>query len=66
MIPTTKPERQKILFDNPGLIARVAETTGFTPATVSRTFHGKFSRPNKRIVAALVAEIERAREVCNV
>jgi hypothetical protein len=37
-----------------GLLRSVAKQTGKSVSTVSRTFAGKFSRPNPDVVAALV------------
>ena len=39
-----KRELARILKDNPGLLARVAEACGKTPETVSRVYHGKIER----------------------
>lgn len=41
-----------------GIVRTVAERTGFTPATVSRTFAGRFDRPNGKIAAALTQFME--------
>ena len=46
-----KSERQRAI--DAGIIRTVAKETGFTPATVSRTFAGKFRLTNKAIVEAL-------------
>jgi hypothetical protein len=49
-----KRERDRILKDNPGLLARVAEACGKTPETVSRVYHGKIDRSPE-----VLAELDR-------
>jgi hypothetical protein len=54
-------ERAAILKSQPGLLSRVAERLGMSPAAVSRTFHGVTKEVNPRIVEALQQTIQRRR-----
>ncbi len=51
-----KSVRQQAVAE--GILRRVAKETGFTVATVSRTFAGRFDTPNKDIAAALNRAME--------
>jgi predicted transcriptional regulator len=54
-------ERALILKVHPGLLSRVAERLGMSPAAVSRTFHGITRELNPKIVEALNEAISYAR-----
>ena len=49
-----KRERDRILKDNPGLLARAAEACNKKPETVSRVYHGKIKRSPE-----VLAELDR-------
>jgi transcriptional regulator with XRE-family HTH domain len=58
-----KRERERILFENPGILSRVARELGVTRQTVSRVFNGKIDR-SPAVAAALeeaLKEIESKR-----
>ena len=44
-----------------GIVGLVARRTSFTSATVSRTFAGRFKRPNPIIVAELLRALRQLR-----
>jgi hypothetical protein len=52
-----KKDREQLLYDNPGFIARIAKKIDRTPATVSRVFHGKIDR-SPEVKQAIEDELE--------
>lgn len=48
-----KEERDRILSLNPRFLTNIAESTGFSVGTVSRTFHRQYKRPNPTVVSAI-------------